>query len=57
MLYAGLDLSKKRLDVQLLEGSGATKEVTAVSPDADALHVLARSTERHGEPIRAAIES
>jgi hypothetical protein len=35
MLYAGLDLSRKRLDVHLLEQSGATREMTAVSPDAD----------------------
>lgn len=57
MLYAGLDLTGKRLDVHLLEESGATKEVTAVSPDADALRTLASSTARHGEPVRAAIES
>jgi len=57
MLYAGLDLSRKRLDVHLLEESGATKEVTAVAPDADALRTLVASTARHGEPVRAAIES
>jgi transposase len=57
MLYAGLDLSRKRLDVHLLEESGATKQVMAVSPDADALRTLVASTARHGEPVRAAIES
>ncbi|HXG44981.1 MAG TPA: transposase [Gemmatimonadales bacterium] len=57
MLYAGLDLSRKRLDVHLLEESGATREVTAVSPDADALRTLAGSVARYGEPVRAAIES
>src|SRR6266536_5812555 len=57
MLYAGLDLSRKRLDVHLLEESGATKEVTAVSPDADALRILVSTTGRYGEPVRAAIES
>jgi transposase len=57
MLYAGLDLSRKRLDVHLLEESGATKEVTAVSPDGDALRTLVASIARHGEPVRAAIES
>src|SRR5206468_4644980 len=56
-LYAGLDLSRKRLDVHLLEESGATKEVMAVTPDADALRTLVASTARHGEPVRAAIES
>jgi transposase len=57
MLYAGLDLSRKRLDVHLLDEGGATKEVTAVSPDADALRTLAASTARFGEPVLAAIES
>lgn len=57
MLYAGLDLSRKRLDVHLLEESGATREVTAVSPDADALRTLAGAVARYGEPVRAAIES
>ncbi len=57
MLYAGLDLSRKRPDVHLLEESGATKEVMAASPDADALRTLARSTARYREPVRAAIGS
>jgi transposase len=56
MLYAGLDLSRKRLDVHLLEESGATKEVMAVSPDADALRTLVTSTARYGQPVMAAIE-
>jgi hypothetical protein len=30
MLYAGLDLSRKRLDFHLLDGEGATVEVVAV---------------------------
>ena len=57
MLYAGLDQSRKRLDVHLLEQSGATREATAVSPDADALRTLVSATARYGEPVRAAIES
>ena len=57
MLYAGLDLSRKRLDVHLLEESGATKEGTAVSPHGDALRTLVASTAKYGEPVRAAIES
>src|ERR671930_2479017 len=57
MLYAGLDLSRKRLDVHLLEESGVTKDVVALSPDGDALRTLAGSTDRFGEPVRAAIES
>ena len=57
MLYARLDLSRKRLDVHLLAEDGETKDVLAVSPDADALRVLATSVARHGQPVRAAVES
>jgi hypothetical protein len=32
MLYAGLDLSRQRLDVHVLDGDGRTIEVTAVRP-------------------------
>jgi len=31
MLYAGLDLSRKRLDFHLLDGDGGTVEVGAAS--------------------------
>ena len=34
MLYAGLGLSRKRLDVHVLRDDGATAMATAVSPDA-----------------------
>jgi hypothetical protein len=37
MFYAGLDLSRKRLDFHLLDGEGATVEVGAAGPDADGL--------------------
>jgi hypothetical protein len=57
MLYAGLDLSRKRLDFHLLDSEGATVEVGAAPPDADGLHGLTRRLDRHREPIRAAIES
>src|SRR5207237_6925268 len=40
MLYAGLDLSRKRLDFHLLDAEGATVEVGAAAPDADGLHRL-----------------
>ena len=40
MLYAGLDLSRKRLDVHVLDKEGETIEMTAVRPDADALRTL-----------------
>jgi hypothetical protein len=57
MLYAGLDLSRKRLDFHLLDGEGATVEVGAAPPDVDGLRGLTQRLERHGAPIRAAIES
>ena len=37
MLYAGLGLSRKRLDFGLLDGEGATVEVGAAPADADGL--------------------
>jgi transposase len=57
MLYAGLDLSRKRLDFHLLDADGATIEVGAAPPDADGLRGLNERLARHGEAIRAAIES
>jgi transposase len=57
MLYAGLDLSRKRLDFRLLDTVGETVEVGAAPPDADGLHSLAARLGRYGEPIYAAIES
>src|SRR5438477_2923389 len=57
MLYAGLDLSRKRLDFHLLDADGATVEVGAAPPDADGLRGLNERLARHGAPIRAAIES
>src|SRR5215213_4864591 len=57
MLYAGLDLSRKRLDFHLLDGEGATLEVGAAPPDGDGLDGLTERLARYGAPIRAAIES
>jgi len=57
MLYAGLDLSRQRLDVHLLDDEGRTLEVTAVRPDADALRTLVARISRHGQEVSAAIES
>lgn len=57
MLYAGLDLSRQRLDVRILDEAGRTVEVTAVRPDADALRSLAERIAGYGEPVAAAIES
>jgi len=57
MLYAGLDLSRQRLDVHVLDEDGRTVEVTAVRPDADALRTLVATISRHGQEVTAAIES
>src|SRR6266511_1380989 len=57
MLYAGLDLSRKRLDFHLLDAEGATVDVGTSPPDADGLQHLSERVALHGEPIRAAIES
>lgn len=57
MFYAGLDLSRKRIDAHLLNGAGETVQVTATPPDRDGLTTLARRFAHHGEPIYAAVES
>jgi transposase len=57
MLYAGLDLSRKRLDFHLLDAEGATVDVGASPPDVDGLRGLSERVARHDAPIRAAIES
>ncbi len=57
MLYAGLDLSRQRLDVHVLDEDGRTVAVTAVRPDADALRSLAGVIGQHGQPVTATIES
>ena len=50
MLYAGLDLSRKRLDFHLLDAEGATVEVGAAPPDADGLRGLTRLRQPHDRP-------
>src|SRR6266700_502770 len=57
MLYAGLDLSRKRLDFCLLDQLGEKVDVGAAPPDADGLRGLAVRIGRFDEPIFAAIES
>src|SRR6266540_789606 len=57
MLHAGLDLSRRRLDFHLLDAEGATLEIGSAPPDADGLRRLTHRLDRHGAPIRAAIES
>ena len=49
MLYAGLDLSRKRLDFHLLDAEGETVERGASPPDADGLQQLSERLARHGD--------
>jgi transposase len=57
MLYAGLDLSRKRLDYHLLDEAGSTVASGAAPPDADGLRWLAGQLAAHGQPLYAVIES
>jgi hypothetical protein len=55
MLHAGLDLSRHRLDICLLDGRGELVAETAVPADADGLRRLAERLA--GSRVRAVIES
>jgi Transposase len=57
MLHAGLDLSRRRLDVCLLDQHGATVQVIQAPPDVDGLRGLARQVASFGGPVHAAVES
>jgi transposase len=56
MLHAGLDLSRRKVDVCLLSESGEQVNQLAAPPDADALRTLARRIDAiYGEPVRAVL--
>jgi transposase len=57
MLHAGLDLSRKKIDVCLLSRAGEIVEEWASPPDADGLRGLARRAGAHGLPVCGVIES
>jgi transposase len=57
MLHAGLDLSRQRVDVHLLDEQGATVQVTQAPPDVDGLRGLVRQVASYGRPVHAAVES
>jgi transposase len=58
MLHAGLDLSRRRLDVCLLSDEGEQLEQLAVAPDVDSLRTLARRVDEvHAEAVSAVVES
>jgi len=54
MLHAGLDLSRRKLDVCLLSESGEHLDQLVAPPDAEALRTLARRIdELYREPVCA----
>src|SRR5512133_3610919 len=57
MLHAGLDLSRRKIDVCLLSAGGEIVEEFASPPDADGLRGLTRRVGRHGVAVRGVIES
>ena len=54
MLHLGLDLSRRRIDVCVLDADGELVTTTTAAPDADGLRVLAG---RFPLPLRAVVES
>ena len=57
MLHAGLDLSRKKLDVCLLSAEGERLDQLAWPPDGDALRSLAqRVEETYREPVHAGLQ-
>jgi hypothetical protein len=57
MLHAGLDLSRRKLDVCLLSAGGEIVEEIASPADADGLRGLMRRVGSHGLAVRGVIES
>jgi transposase len=58
MLHAGLDLSRRKIDICLLSESGEHIDQLAAPPDADALRTLARRIDEvYREPVCGVIES
>ena len=57
MLHAGLDLSRRKIDVCLLSGAGEIVKEFASPPDADGLLGLNRRVAGHGLAVRGVIES
>jgi transposase len=55
VLHAGLDLSRKRIDVCLISVQGELIDRLAATPDRDGLHGLARRVAVYGEPVRGGV--
>ena len=57
MLHAGLDLSRTKLDVCILDDAGTQLASTLCPPDADGLRGLVKEVGALGGPVQAVIES
>ncbi len=57
MLHVGLDLSRTRLDVHVMNEAGAPVLVTTAAPDAGGLASLVHRLGGFGDPVAAVIES
>src|SRR3954467_12263005 len=57
MLHVGLDLSRTRLDVHVMDEAGAPVLVTTAAPDAGGVGSLVSRVGEFGQPVTAAIES
>ena len=57
MVHVGLDLSRTRLDVHVMDEAGTSLAVTTAAPDRGGLAVLADRVGGFGAPVYAAIES
>jgi transposase len=57
VLHAGLDLSRKRIDVCLISDRGGLIGRLRVPVDRDGLYGLTRRVAVHGEPVRGVVES
>src|SRR4051812_31162559 len=57
MLHVGLDLSRTRVDVHVMNEAGAPMLVTTAAPDAGGLASLAARIGAFEQPVTAAIES
>src|SRR3954462_14301389 len=57
MLHVGLDLSRTRVDVHVMDEAGAPLAVTTAAPDAGGLASLAHRVGELGQPVAAVIES
>jgi transposase len=58
MIHAGLDLSRRKVDICLLSDDGAHLDQLVVPPDVDSLRTLARRIEEvHRQPVCAVVES